>query len=261
MGKYRKNSGNPKSASLRVMLLAGGALALGAVIAPTVSNAFSSGFDSRPVSLEARGSIGSFTPASVDPHLAASLKVTTLSGHMFRFTPAGAANRPDRSVTVAVRIDDSMANIASVRGAIGGMAAQPGVSSFRIAPVAYSLGVARGYGSFAAGKAPAAGAAGLQKIEMPDLSSFTPSKSAAPSGLSRFAPRIAVNEKEKAGSAPRTLEGQSDYQVDVGGSYRLTRNLKVIGGVRYSSDRDRINGLTDGKQDNQAVYVGTQFRF
>ena len=259
MGKVRKNSANTKGSALRVMLLAGCALALGAVVAPTVSNAFSSGFDSRPVSLDARGSIGSFTPASVDPQLAAALNVTTLKGHMFRFTPAGAANRPDRSVTVAVRIDDSIANVVSVRGAIGAMSAQSGVSSFRIAPVAYSLGVARGYESFASGKA--SSATGLQKIEMPDLSSFTPSKSVAPTGLSRFAPRIALNEKDKAGSAPRTLEGQSDYQVDVGGSYRLTRNLKVIGGVRYSSDRDRINGLTDTKQDNQAVYVGTQFRF
>lgn len=259
MGKGRKISGKTKGSPLRVLLFAGGATALGAVIAPTVSNAFSSGFDSRPVSLEARGSIGSFTPASVDPQLAASLKVTTLKGHMFRFTPAGAANRPDRSVTVAVRIDDSIANVVSVRGAIGAMSAQAGVSSFRIAPVAYSLGVARGYESFAAGKA--APATRLQKIEMPDLSSFTPSKSVAPTGLSRFAPRIALNEKDKAGSTPRTLDGQSDYQVDVGGSYRLTRNLKVIGGVRYSSDRDRINGLTDTKQDNQAVYVGTQFRF
>lgn len=251
--------GKTKGFARRFLLLAGGALALGAVAAPTVSQAFSSGFDSRPVSLDARGSIGSFTPASVNPALAASVKVATLKGHLFRFTPAGASNRPDRSVTVAIRIDDANVRAVSVRGALGNIPAQAGLASFRIAPVAYSLGVARGYESFAAGKPFTH--VGFQKLDMPDLSTFTPSKSVAPSGTARFAPRITLDEKDKAGRAPRTLEGQSDYQVDVGGSYRLTRNLKVIGGLRYSSDRDRITPLTDGKQDNQAVYVGTQFRF
>lgn len=257
-------SGKTKGFARRSLLLAGGALALGVVVAPTVSQAFSSGFDSRPVSLDARGSIGSFTPASVDPALAASVKVATLKGHLFRFTPAGASNRPDRSVTVAIRIDDANVRAVSVRGALGAIPAQAGLASFRISPVGYSLGVARGYESFAAGKPVThigLQKVGFQKLDMPDLSTFTPSKSVAPSGTARFAPRITLDEKDKAGRAPRTLEGQSDYQVDVGGSYRLTRNLKVIGGVRYSSDRDRISTLTDGKQDKQAVYVGTQFRF
>ena len=77
---------------------------------------------------------------------------------------------------------------------------------------------------------------------------------------SRFAPQVALDEHEKTGRSPRTFE-QGDQQVDLGGSYRLTRNLKVTAGVRYSSDRDRLRPLTDGRQDSQAVYVGTQFRF
>lgn len=254
-----KNGGKAKGSTLCPLLLGAGAIVLAAVVAPTVSQAFSSGFDSRPVSLDARGGIGSFTPASVDPRLAATIKVTALKGQLFRFTPAGSLNRPDRSVTVAVRIDDSVARAVTVRGALGGLSAQPGTASFRIAPVAYNLGVARGYGSFAAGKPVTS--PGFQKMEMPDLSTFTAAGPATPAGSARFAPRIALGEKDKAGRAPRTLEGQDDYQVDVGGSYRLTRNLKVIGGVRYSSDRDRIRPLTDGQQDSQAVYVGTQFRF
>jgi hypothetical protein len=31
--------------------------------------------------------------------------------------------------------------------------------------------------------------------------------------------------------------------------------------VRYSQERERLTPLTDGKQDSQAVYVGTQFSF
>jgi hypothetical protein len=252
----RKAQGSPR----RALLLAGGALMFGAFLAPTVAGAFSSGFDSRPVSLDARGSIGSFTPASVDPKLAATIKVGALSkGQLFRFTPAGASNRPDRSVTVAVRIDDDAARAVSVRSAMGGMGKAPGAAQFRIAPVAYNLGVARGYQSFAAGKPVVS--PGFQKIEMPDLATFAPGKPAVKPGAARFAPRIALDEKDKAGRAPRTLEGQGETRVDLGGSYRLSGNLKVIGGVRYSSDRDRIAPLTDGQQDSQAVYVGTQFRF
>jgi len=35
----------------------------------------------------------------------------------------------------------------------------------------------------------------------------------------------------------------------------------VTAGVRYSQERDRLGPLTDGTQDSQAVYLGTQFRF
>jgi len=82
-----------------------------------------------------------------------------------------------------------------------------------------------------------------------------------PATSSRLAPRIELDTRERAGRAPRTFEGQGDYQVDLGGSYRLTRNLDVTAGVRYSPERDRLLPLTDGKKDSQAVYVGTQFRF
>ena len=65
---------------------------------------------------------------------------------------------------------------------------------------------------------------------------------------------------------PRAASPQlNDTGYQVGGeldaSYRLSRNLDVTAGVRYSQDRERLMPLTDGKQDSQAVYVGTQFRF
>ena len=41
----------------------------------------------------------------------------------------------------------------------------------------------------------------------------------------------------------------------------MTRNLAVTAGVRVSQDRNRIAPLTDGVEDDKAVYVGTQFRF
>ena len=131
-----------------------------------------------------------------------------------------------------------------------------GSTTLRIAPAAYSLGTARGYRSFAQSSA---ASVPINQAEMPDLASYQPKPGVA-QGSSRFAPRITLDEKEKTGRSPRTFE-QSDQQVDLGGSYRVTRNLNVTAGVRMTSDRDRLRPLTDGRQDSQAVYVGTQFRF
>ncbi|MDE2561283.1 MAG: hypothetical protein KGL48_03460 [Sphingomonadales bacterium] len=229
------------------------------MVSPAVGNAFSHGFNSHPVSLAARGAIGSFTPASVDPRLADELTVRGMSHvGLFRFTPAGDTGRRDRSITVAVRVDGDAARALSVRNALGAMPVEAGAAPVRIAPSVYNLGLARGYDSFAI-----SGADGKQirNVAMPDLSDFAPGKSAAADTPSRFAPSIEMDEKQKAGRAPRAFDNQGDYQVDLGGSYRLTRNLKVTAGVRYSSERDRVLPISGNTQDGQAVYVGTQFRF
>ena len=239
---------------------------------PAVGNAFSSGFDSRPVSLSARGSIGSFTPASVDPRMAARISINRLANSpLFKFTPAASDGRSNRAVTVAVRVDSETARAISVRQALAVAVSQPGIAAVRIAPSGFNLGVARGYESFAPRVAPkfapqfaqAIIAPDIKKFDMPDLASFAAGKgkNRTATDTSRFGSRVALDENAKSGRAPRTLEGQGDYSVDVSGSYRVARNLAVTAGVRYSSERDRIAPLTDATQDSQAVYVGTQFRF
>ena len=62
-------------------------------------------------------------------------------------------------------------------------------------------------------------------------------------------------------AAARITPLESGYSLGVGGSYRLTRNLDVTGGVRYKIQRDRLEPLADQRRDSQAVYVGTAFRF
>jgi len=192
-----------------------------------------------------------FQPARVDPRLARSISVRALGqGQTFRFTPGAAPSRLDRSVTVAVRVD------SRTRRGAGRISAADG-AGFGIAPTAYSLGVSRGYRSFAQnGGTPSE----LRRVELPDLASFKPSPGAR-ADASRFSPRIALDGREPAGRSPRTLQGQPEEVVDLGGSYRLTRNLNVTAGVRSTSDRDRLAPLSDGRKDNQAVYVGTQFKF
>lgn len=222
---------------------------------PSAVLAFSTRLDSlssAPAAIE-----DGFQPAKVDPRLARSITVRALSkDRTFRFTPAATPSRLNAPVTVAVRVDGRSAALAlRPRTPVETGQAQPVLG---IAPAAYSLGAARGYRSFAQNTATAS-APQIRKMEMPDLASYRP-KGGPAADTSRFSPHIELDEREKTGRSPRTFE-QSDQSVGLGGAYRVTRNLDVTAGVRYTSDRDRMLPLTDGKQDNQAVYVGTQFRF
>lgn len=201
-----------------------------------------------------------FTPAKIDPALARRV-AATLGVDGLRFTPAARSTRGDRVVTMAVRVDRATARAITVRrtladGSVGKLAsAMPLVESTR-----YNLGSARGFQSFAAPTPKAlALPVGIRDIAMADLASY---RSDNPAGKpSRFQPRLAFEEGVEAGRSPRTLQGAGEQSVDVGGAYRVTRNLDVTAGVRVSQDRNRIAPLTDGVEDDKAVYVGTQFRF
>ncbi|MCB5425576.1 hypothetical protein H0274_09930 [Altererythrobacter sp. CC-YST694] len=236
------------------MLCAGAALLIGA---PSAVLALG-GLNEAEIGLLSSPSLDSFTPASVDPQLAALIAKKSGSGSkLMRFTPAGAADRTSRSVTVAVRVDENAARAISVRQALSVGDAQASLAASRIAPMRYNLGISRGYQSFA--RTPEL-ASDLNDVAIPDLAAFQPS-AGAKEKPSRFAARIALDQMEKTGRAPSTRDSLGDQTVDLGGSYSLTRNLNVTAGVRYSQDRDRLEPLTNGKQDSQAVYVGTQFRF
>jgi len=211
------------------------------------------------------GVFSAFTPASADPRMTELLaKSRGGQTQMMRFTPAGTGGaRMDRSVTVAVRIDQEVAQAISGRaGAERPSDAEKTSGGLRIAATRYNLGIARGYSSFA--QAPAARPSlsrGLSEAGIPDLSEFEPSASAR-RDESRFAARIELDENQpttaRGGEAVRRA---GDQLLDVAGSYRVTRNLDVTAGVRYRQDRD-IAPLPDlEQQDSQAVYVGTQFRF
>jgi len=201
-----------------------------------------------------------FTPAGVDPDLAERVNNRYAAARKaMRFTPAAGRTPADRTVTVAIRLDDASARAISVRSAIAEQAEPGRRGSLSIAPTRFDLGIARGYQSFV--KPAADLPAGVSKIEMPDLAEFKPRQGVAAAKPSRFQPRIALESEREPGRAPRTLEGTADQAVDVGGAYRVTRNLDVTAGVRLSQDRSRLAPLTNGVEDDQAVYVGTQLRF
>ncbi|MEY2943687.1 MAG: hypothetical protein RLY97_1701 [Pseudomonadota bacterium] len=259
---------SPPQPSAAPALLIAGAVSLLAL--PSAVLAFSSRLDLQTTGLSvnspANQGLGKFAPGQLDPHLARAMAAGAVPENpLFRFTPAGLTNRPDRSVTVAVRVDSATAHEIIVLGNYtatpsGSIQVANALPTLRIAPSAYNLGMARGYHGFAQNTPTAGLSSAIRKIEMPDLSAYK-SEDTSTDTPSRLAARIALDERERAGRAPRTVDAYGTQTVDLGGSYRLSRNLNVTAGVRYSRDGDRIRPLTDGKADSQSVFVGTQFRF
>ncbi|MFT4025784.1 MAG: hypothetical protein QM676_03120 [Novosphingobium sp.] len=248
-GKSTKRSGTTAG-----LMLSG---AVAALALPSAVLAFSSAIVVQPTAeLPDETPASTLRAPSIDSGLvqAISLRMQT-RGQGFRFTPAGTSTRPDRSITVAVRVD-SAARAITVQKGLEITPSALSATTLRIAPNGYNLGVARGYQGFSSS---ATLGAEIRKIDMPDLSTFRLAGSKG--GPSRFSTKLAVDEKESTGRAPGTFETAGQPTVDLGGSYRLTRNLNVTAGVRYSADHDRIAPLTDSKQDSQAVYLGTQFKF
>jgi hypothetical protein len=251
-----KGGTGKRSGTMAGLMLAGAVCALAL---PSAVLAISTGVNELPAG-DSRQSEAtrSIAPPTVDANLAQAISMRMVpKGQAFRFTPAGTATRPDRSITVAVRVDADSARAISVGKPLEAKPALAGPSMLRIAPNAFNLGVSRGYQAF--------GQSGsvvpqIRKIDMPDLSAFRPG-SPGSDDPSRFRTRLSVDDRESTGRAPRTFDTAGQQTVDLGGSYRVTGNLNVTAGVRYSPDRDRLGPLTDGKQDSQAVYVGTQFRF
>jgi hypothetical protein len=246
-----KNAGLPAGA-----LLAG---TVGLLALPSAVLAFATRLESRQAATPATASSPMIRPAALAANAAPTLPVDSVfRNSMFHFTPAGIASRPERSVTVAVRADPQWEQTILVRGyARKTVASQQEIVPLQIAPTAFSLGVAPGYHSFAQNLVPNAP---IRKIDMPDLASLKGSITQPDDGPSRFNPKIVLDQRQATGRAPRTFSAAEEV-VDVGGSYRVTRNIDVTAGVRYIQETDRLRPLTDKKKDNQSVYVGTQFRF
>ncbi len=224
---------------------------------PSAVLAFSSRFEARYVAT-AVVSNDTYQPPKLAVGTNGSVPVPLLSKHgQFRFTPAGSANRPERSVTVAVRVDPQWSQTILVRGtAPRHPTIEPGASALQIAPMAFNLGVSRGYHGFVEKLVPSGK---VRSLDLPQVANFAENNS-PDENSSRFNPKIVLDQKQATGRAPRTFS-LGEERVDVGGSYRVSRNLDVTAGIRYSQDRNRLQPLTDRKNDNQAVYVGTQFRF
>lgn len=200
-----------------------------------------------PVSLGELGSIASFTPAIHDPKLSSAYARAVLKrgGNQFRFTPTSGSLSGRRSITVLVRAD---------RG--GARAEDSATAPLGIAPLAFNLDASRGWRKFALPDK--MGSKQLDPViaDLPSVGNFS-----LESKPSRLKADVQLDAKRDVGTAPQTLSGESKLSVAIGSSYSLTRNINVTAGVRYKGPDNRLAPITDGKQDDQAVYVGTKFKF
>lgn len=201
--------------------------------------------------------LGMFTPASVDPALAARV-AGKARARGIHFTPASALPvSGKRTVTIAVRVDDGAARAISVRKVAEAVPGR-GIGLAGLDASRFQLGSARGYKSFAR---TVDLSSKVQNLSLPDLAQFEPSRPKAEDKPSRLQPRIELEDREIAGRSPNTLDSIGAQTVGVGGTFRLSPNLNVTAGVRYSQERERLDPLTNSVQDSQAVYVGTQIKF
>lgn len=229
---------------------AGALAALGAVVAPALGATERAPTHAVRRPAVALRSLGTFTPASADPRLAAVFARGGLDTGDFRFTPAE-TKRDNRAVTVAVRARTNR----SSSGRNEQLAAVAPAPTVGLAPIAYNLGVAVGWKRFAV----------AGDVAHVDLANQPGSREAADVAVSytgkRFSGRLRAAADRPIGDAPQLVSDMPTYSVDVGGSYSLTRNLDVTAGLRYRSDRERLARVEDDRRDSQAVYVGTAFRF
>ncbi len=237
----------------KIGLIAGALSVAVFAISPAIA-ASGDKFLARRAPPSARGGIGSFTPAAADARLAAAFARSGISSSGFRFTPSAASGKK-RAVTVAVRAR-AAGNAAGVNAVTPGSTSLINLApSLGLAPVAYNLGVGVGWKRFALSGDVARVDNGLMPggSETVDLGiSYNASK---------WSTRVQLLSEKPMGKVPKSMIGGETIALDVGGSYRLTRQLDVTAGIRYKTERDRLVTSADAVRDSQAVYVGTAFRF
>lgn len=195
-------------------------------------------------------SLSSFTPANADPKLAAALAGKSLSLTDFKFTPAPAKGRPSQ-VRVAIR-----ARVNAPSDTAMAQANAPTTAVNSLAPTSYNLGVAVGWHRFAV-----SGDVSKVKDANPAVGGRETAIVGVSYSLKRFTGRVAVGADKSDGRPLPALRKGDTYSLDVGGSYSLSRQIAVTGGVRYNIERDRLSALQDNRRDSQAVYIGTAFKF
>ena len=190
----------------------------------------------------------SFTPAVSDPRLAAELARRGLPATSFRLAPTAI----DGSNKIRVAVRARAAAPAAVRAAVQDASASP-VSA--ITPTVYNLGVSLGWKRFAL-------SGDVDRVQGGPVRGGHESAEVGVSySGSRFTARAEAGVARADPTTPRIIAEDQSYTVGVGGSFRLTHNLDLTGGVRYKIQRDRLEPVADLRRDSKSVFIGTAFRF
>jgi hypothetical protein len=195
---------------------------------------------------------GGFTPAQADPRLAAALASRPAVASDFRFTPAASKRRPAQ-IRIAIRARATTPAQLPVRTREA--AAQPTMAS-ALTPASYNLGAAVGWKQFAVSADVA-----RSRSAVPALSDREGAAVGVSYSLKRFTGRVAASADRPATARSSAIADPTNYALDVGGAFNITRNVAVTGGVKYKIERDQVATLRDQRRDSQAVYIGTAFKF
>ena len=241
MLQWGKNSGKVAGAFIAGALLLAPAIAAAKPDAKKRPPAVSLSFDR----------VTGFTPATVDPKLAAEFGNKSPAAD-FKFTPAAPKGRPSQ-IRVAIRargadgVSGRTADLASLNAnsAIGALT-----------PASYNLGVAVGWRRFAV-----TGEVGKTRTASLALGGKETAVVGVNYSLKRFTGRVAATAERTDDTQAPALGRERGYAVDVGGSFDISRRIAVTGGVRYKIEQDRESAVKDERRDSQAVYVGTAFKF
>lgn len=220
----------------------GAALAVASLLVPAIAIAKP---DKRPPAVKVKlDRVGGFTPANTDPKLAAALASRGIKTSDFKFTPAAPKNRPSQvRVAIRARADTPAPDATPALGAL--------------TQSSYNLGVSVGWRRFAV-----TGDVARSESDAPTLGSRERAIVGVNYSISnRLTGRVAASAERADRSRAPALGSEQAYSLDVGGAYKLSRNVSVTGGVRYRIQDDRDAALSDDRQDSQAVYVGTAFKF
>ena len=192
--------------------------------------------------------ISSFTPAGGDPRLAAMFAGRAASLNDYKFTPAAAAKGRPSQVRVALRARGAPTPARPVEVAVAS-------SVNNLTPAQYDLGVAVGWKRLAV-------TSNVARTSSPDpvIGTRETALVGVSYNLKKFTGRVAVGG-ERNDSRIAQLTRPDSVSVDLGGSYNISRNIAVTGGVRYKVERDQIPALAEDHRDSKAVYVGTAFKF
>lgn len=258
-----------KHIGISASLIGAVSLAFSPILFPAFASNITAGKISAKIS--AADLLGRFTPAGVDSKLAEKFQRGDVAGgnasnnnaikiatNRFAFTPAGIKVEGLRTMTIAARTVSPLSSQAvSTRSIFRGIDANPAAG---LSKSDFRLTAGKGWKGFSApteqklaARVPVANldvAAGKFRLD-----------AAAPLKKSRFNADVRVDQNRNVAPVVGDAASVGDYEVDLEGSFSLSKRIAVTAGVRYQNERERMPLSAQERSDNEAVYVGTKIRF
>jgi hypothetical protein len=251
-----------KYASWTASALAAATLAFSPILFPAFAAQLSGGN-----AVSAKSWLDSYTAAGVDRKLAAKFNRISADRNLvaantksFLFTPAGINRGAVRTMTIAARADSPLsANAISTRNLARVVESGAG-NNVQLSTTDFSLKSARGWQGFKLPSVPR----NAVKSPISDIALATGGfrlDDKTPAKKSRFNTDVKLDKAREAAPSLRGNAAAGEYKVGLESSFSLSRRIDLTAGVRYNSERDRVDPTVDERKDSEAVYVGTKIRF